>query len=130
MLTDEYGLASVEPRPMRAALATFGAFVVAGSVPLVPFVLGLGDAFRLAAGMTLGVFFAIGAAKSLWSETPWWRSGLETLLIGGGGGGGWLTGVGSLFFGIDLLRSPACGPIPRAMTHRFTIVIRISGPAL
>jgi len=96
MLTDEYGLASVEPRPMRAALATFGAFVVAGSVPLVPFVLGLGDAFRLAAGMTLGVFFAIGAAKSLWSETPWWRSGLETLLIGGVAAGV-AYGFGSLF---------------------------------
>ncbi len=36
MLTDEYGLASVEPHPMRAALATFGAFVVAGSVRLRP----------------------------------------------------------------------------------------------
>ena len=41
MLTDEYGLAPVEPAPMRAALATFGAFVVAGSVPLAPFLLGL-----------------------------------------------------------------------------------------
>jgi len=83
MLTDEYGLAPVEPRPMRAALATFGAFVVAGSVPLLPFVLGLPDAFRLAAGMTFAVFFGIGAAKSVWSEAPWWRSGLETLAIGG-----------------------------------------------
>ncbi len=33
--------------------------------------------------MTLAVFFTIGAAKSLWSEAPWWRSGLETLAIGG-----------------------------------------------
>ena len=39
MLSDEYGLASVEPRPLRAALATFGAFVGTGSVPLIPFVL-------------------------------------------------------------------------------------------
>lgn len=83
MLSDEYGLAPVPPRPLRAALATFGAFVGAGSVPLVPFVLGWGDAFALAAAMTLAVFFAIGAAKSLWSEAPWWRSGLETLAIGG-----------------------------------------------
>jgi vacuolar iron transporter family protein len=28
------------------------------------------------------VFFVIGAAKSLWALTPWWRSGLETLAIG------------------------------------------------
>ncbi|PWK60884.1 VIT1/CCC1 transporter family protein [Roseicyclus mahoneyensis] len=96
MLTDEYGLAPVEPHPMRAALATFGAFIVAGSVPLAPFVLGLTDAFALAAGMTLCVFFAIGAGKSLWSETPWWRSGLETLAIGGVAAGV-AYGVGSLF---------------------------------
>ena len=68
---------------MRAALATFAAFVGAGAVPLVPFVLGWGDAFTQATAMTLAVFFTIGAAKSLWSEAPWWRSGLETLAIGG-----------------------------------------------
>jgi VIT1/CCC1 family predicted Fe2+/Mn2+ transporter len=33
--------------------------------------------------MTMGVFFAIGALKSRWSLTPWWRSGLETFAIGG-----------------------------------------------
>lgn len=96
MLTDEYGLAPVEPHPMRAALATFGAFVVAGSVPLAPFVLGLPEAFGLAAGMTFAVFFGIGAAKSLWSEAAWWRSGLETLAIGGVAAGV-AYGVGSLF---------------------------------
>ena len=29
------------------------------------------------------VFFAIGSLKSNWSLKAWWRSGLETLLIGG-----------------------------------------------
>jgi len=96
MLTDEYGLAPVEPHPMRAALATFGAFLVAGSVPLLPFVLSVPDAFRVAAMMTFAVFFAIGAAKSLWSEAPWWRSGLETLAIGGVAAGVAFA-VGSLF---------------------------------
>jgi VIT1/CCC1 family predicted Fe2+/Mn2+ transporter len=28
------------------------------------------------------VFFAIGSIKSRWSLAPWWRSGLETLIIG------------------------------------------------
>jgi VIT1/CCC1 family predicted Fe2+/Mn2+ transporter len=96
MLTDEYGLAPVEPRPLQAALATFGAFVVAGSVPLLPFVLGMTGAFTTAAAMTFVVFFAIGAAKSIWSEARWWRSGLETLLIGGLAAGV-AYGVGSLF---------------------------------
>ncbi|MCB1310755.1 MAG: VIT1/CCC1 transporter family protein [Sedimentitalea sp.] len=83
MLEGEYGLGGVDPHPMRAALATFGAFLVAGMVPLLPFLFGLPGAFALSAWMTMGVFFAIGALKSHWSLAPWWRSGTETLLIGG-----------------------------------------------
>jgi VIT1/CCC1 family predicted Fe2+/Mn2+ transporter len=83
MLTDEYGLASVEPEPMRAAIATFAAFFVAGSVPLVPFALGLKDAFTISVMATLLTFFLIGTGKSRWSLSKWWHSGSETLLIGG-----------------------------------------------
>lgn len=83
MLEGEYGLGGIDPNPMRAALATFGAFLVAGLIPLLPFLLGLPGAFNLSAVMTMGVFFAIGALKSRWSLAPWWRSGVETLLIGG-----------------------------------------------
>ncbi len=83
MLEGEYGLGGVDPHPMRAALATFGAFLVAGMVPLLPFLFALPGAFALSAWMTMGVFFAIGALKSHWSLAPWWRSGTETLLIGG-----------------------------------------------
>jgi hypothetical protein len=32
--------------------------------------------------MTGTVFFAIGSAKSKWSTTSWWKSGLTTLLVG------------------------------------------------
>ena len=46
--------------------------------------------------MTGVVFFGIGAAKSLWSEAPWWRSGLETLAIGGAAAAV-AYGVGSIF---------------------------------
>jgi VIT1/CCC1 family predicted Fe2+/Mn2+ transporter len=83
MLEGEYGLGGVDPHPMRAALATFGAFMVAGMIPLVPFLFGVNDAFTWSAALTLVVFFGIGAMKSVWSLAPWWRSGLETLLIGG-----------------------------------------------
>jgi VIT1/CCC1 family predicted Fe2+/Mn2+ transporter len=83
MLTDEYGLSPVEPNPMRAAMATFLAFLVAGMVPLLPFIFAIANAFTISTIMTGVVFFGIGAAKSVWSLSPWWRSGLETLLIGG-----------------------------------------------
>ena len=83
MLEGEYGLGGVEPHPMRAALATFGAFLVAGMVPLMPFLLGLPDAFLWSSVATCVTFAAVGAYKSIWSLAPWWRSSLETLAIGG-----------------------------------------------
>ena len=83
MLEGEYGLAAVDPHPLHAAIATFAAFLVAGMVPLMPFILGLEEAFTVSIWMTGTSFFAIGAVKSRWSLAPWWRSGLETLGIGG-----------------------------------------------
>ncbi|WP_299667373.1 VIT1/CCC1 transporter family protein [uncultured Ruegeria sp.] len=83
MIEGEYGLGSVEPHPIKAAMATFFAFLVAGMIPLLPFLLSIEGAFTVSAWMTAGVFFAIGAMKSRWSLAPWWRSGGETLLIGG-----------------------------------------------
>ncbi len=83
MMEGEYGLGGVDPHPMRAAITTFVAFLVAGLIPLLPFVFGFEGAFTLSAYVTLAVFFAIGALKSRWSLSAWWRSGTETLLIGG-----------------------------------------------
>jgi len=82
MLTDEYGLTKDEPHPMRAALTTFGAFLAAGSIPLIPFVLGLPSAFQISVVATLATFFLVGTVKSRWSLSSWWRSGAETLLVG------------------------------------------------
>ena len=83
MLVEEYGLSPVDPFPMRAATATFLAFLVAGMVPLLPYLFGAEDAFRWSIVMTGFTFFAVGALKSIWSLAAWWRSGIETLMIGG-----------------------------------------------
>jgi VIT1/CCC1 family predicted Fe2+/Mn2+ transporter len=83
MLVEEYGLSPVDPHPMRAALATFGAFLVAGLIPLFPYVVSLPQAFTWSIWLTGATFFCVGALKSRWSLAPWWRSGIETLLIGG-----------------------------------------------
>ncbi|NKB28196.1 MAG: hypothetical protein GKR99_11805 [Rhodobacteraceae bacterium] len=82
MLVDEYGLPPASPRPLPAALATFIAFLLAGLVPLVPYLFELTQAFPISIAVTGLVFFAIGTAKSRWSLAPWWRSGLETAGIG------------------------------------------------
>lgn len=83
MLVEEYGMAPELASPLKAALATFVAFVLCGAVPLLPFALGVAAAFEISIVMTGLVFLTIGAAKAKWSLAPWWHSALETLFIGG-----------------------------------------------
>jgi VIT1/CCC1 family predicted Fe2+/Mn2+ transporter len=82
MLVEEYGIAPVIRTPLKSALATFGAFMLCGAVPLLAFLTPLENPFTVSLAMTAVVFFSIGTAKSVWSLQPWWRSGLETLAIG------------------------------------------------
>jgi len=50
---------------------------------LVPLVTYLGARGLIPCVVATGVvFFAIGAIKSRWSLTAWWRSGLGTFFIG------------------------------------------------
>ena len=81
MVLEEYGLAPLARSPVKAALCTFGAFALFGSIPLVPYLAGGG---LLASGIATSVaFLLIGSLKSRWSVRSAWRSGLETLAIGG-----------------------------------------------
>jgi VIT1/CCC1 family predicted Fe2+/Mn2+ transporter len=82
MLTEEYGLPLEVRSPLAAAATTFSAFIICGFVPILPFLMETSHAFRLAGVLTGIVFFAIGAAKSKWSPVAWWRSGLETFVVG------------------------------------------------
>ncbi|MGI9390750.1 MAG: VIT1/CCC1 transporter family protein [Boseongicola sp.] len=83
MMEGEYGLGGRDPHPLKAALTTFASFLVAGMIPLSPFILKLDGAFTISIWMTMATFFAIGALKSCWSLSPWWRSAIESCLIGG-----------------------------------------------
>ena len=83
MMSEEYGLPPVDDRPIRAAMVIFVAFVLAGMLPLLPYLVGLAPAFSWSIGIAALTFFGIGTIKAKWSLAPWWRSGLETLLIGG-----------------------------------------------
>jgi VIT1/CCC1 family predicted Fe2+/Mn2+ transporter len=82
MMTEEHGLPPISRSPGRAALTTFLAFLICGSVPLVPFVLGLPATVEASTVMTGLTFFSIGSMRSRWSPAPWWRAGLETFAIG------------------------------------------------
>lgn len=87
MLTEELGLQVETPSPLRAALTTFGAFLLVGLLPLVPFVVpGLAPdlVFAVSAVVTAIAFFGVGVAKGRVLSRPKVRAGMETLLMGGG----------------------------------------------
>ena len=73
-----------ESRPWRHAAATFVAFVVAGLVPLMPYVLPAfrGQEFGWSIGSTLASLFAVGAARTTVTLDRWWVAGLEAFLLG------------------------------------------------
>ena len=73
----------LEPFPARHGLATILAFVLAGCVPLLPYVLVAPDQrFGVAIGATLLVLFAVGASRAAVTQLRWWRAGGEMLLVG------------------------------------------------
>lgn len=60
------GLAEEESEPARHAVATFAAFVAAGTVPLLPFLIRLNDRQRFLASivLTLATLFAAGLMRA------------------------------------------------------------------
>ena len=78
------GLPELERYPWKHGLATLLAFVFAGSVPLVPFLLPIAPAMRMTAATTatFATLFLLGAVRALITRDQWWRSGLETLGLG------------------------------------------------
>jgi len=90
MLTEEHGLALEGVSPGRAGITTFVAFVIVGFIPLLPYMIDLvapgtfgSMTFKWSAVMTGAAFFIVGAVKSPFVDESWWRSGIETLIIGG-----------------------------------------------
>jgi VIT1/CCC1 family predicted Fe2+/Mn2+ transporter len=73
-----------EAAPSRHAIATFLAFVTAGAIPLVPYVLpGLADdRFTWSVVATMAALFGIGAARAIVTADRWWKTGAEMLLLG------------------------------------------------
>jgi VIT1/CCC1 family predicted Fe2+/Mn2+ transporter len=78
------GLPEEETFPWKHAVATLAAFVVAGAVPLIPYLLPLPNGSRglWSAALTFSVQFGLGAARAAVTLERWWKSGLETLALG------------------------------------------------
>jgi VIT1/CCC1 family predicted Fe2+/Mn2+ transporter len=89
MMIDELGMLEDVSNPLINALATFGAFVIAGAVPLIIYLLGLAFTippairFPVATVLSALALFGLGAAKVLVTKLNPLRSGLEMLIVGG-----------------------------------------------
>lgn len=73
-----------EAAPARHGIATLLAFVVAGAVPLLPYVVPVAVDFRFTASvvLTLLTLFVVGSMRALVTVDRWWAAGLEMLLLG------------------------------------------------
>ena len=86
MMREELDLREEEAAsPVRHGAATFGAFVIAGFTPLLPYLFGVAASQQfvvsiIAAGLA---FFGVGAARTLITGGNAVKAGLEILLIGG-----------------------------------------------
>jgi VIT1/CCC1 family predicted Fe2+/Mn2+ transporter len=74
-----------ETYPWKHGLATLVAFVGAGSVPLIPYMLPAPQGGRLlwSALLTGAALFSVGVARAAVTRDRWWRTGLEMLMLGG-----------------------------------------------
>lgn len=87
MLSEELGLPRQASNPLAAAGSTFGAFLLVGIIPLLPFLwpgLSLVTAFWASGLITAVAFLGVGVAKGLVLKRPVLGSGIQTLLTGGG----------------------------------------------
>jgi VIT1/CCC1 family predicted Fe2+/Mn2+ transporter len=73
-----------EAHAWRHGLATLVAFVIAGALPLAPFVFPIARDRRFAwsVGVTLGTLFVVGAARGAVTADRWWKTGSEMLVLG------------------------------------------------
>jgi vacuolar iron transporter family protein len=82
--------------PWVAAISSFAAFTAGAALPLVPFLIGHGEALSLSIAFTALGLFAVGASMSLFTGRHAMLSGLRMLGIGGAAGlatwfiGAWL----------------------------------------
>jgi len=89
MMNEELGIIEETGHPFFNGLSTFLAFVVAGFLPLLFFVIGKAVpsvaqySFQMSVTLTAISLFVVGSLRALVTRASWWRSGLEMLLVGG-----------------------------------------------
>ena len=91
MMVDELNMLPDNRSPLMEGLVTLGAFVIAGAVPLLYYLLDLvfhfnlpgAGPFLVSTGLSGLALFGLGASKVLVTGRSVFRSGLEMLVVGG-----------------------------------------------
>ncbi len=69
--------------PVRSAFAVGLSYLAGAAVPVWAYIFfEPGQALRVSAISTIAVLFAVGALKTIITSRSWWRSGLESMLVG------------------------------------------------
>jgi vacuolar iron transporter family protein len=94
MLTEELNLnLDILGHPIKSALRMFGAFLVGGILPIIPFFFSSGfTPLFIAIGMSLTASFIVGAVKSKMANTSFIKGGIEMAGLG--------TGIALIGYGI------------------------------
>jgi vacuolar iron transporter family protein len=87
MMLEELNLIKDDKTPLKSSIATFIAFVIAGFIPLLAFVLAqffeINNLFLVSIVLTGLTLFSVGAAKTYVTKSNWIKSGFEMLVVGG-----------------------------------------------
>ncbi len=85
MLAEEHGIHSGElESPLLRSFITFLAFVVFGSIPILPYLLGVSEANRFSAAIisTFIALLLVGFSRSFITGERWFRGPLEIVSVG------------------------------------------------
>lgn len=94
MLTEELNLnLDIAGSPLKSALTMFGAFLLGGILPIIPFFfVGGFTALLIAIGVSITSSFIVGAIKSKMARKNWVKGGIEMAGLG--------TGIALIGYGI------------------------------
>lgn len=71
---------------VQHGVITFVSFLMAGSIPLIPYIFSMGSpqtSFMLSSVFAAAAFWFVGAARTLLTGGNPWKAGMEILVIGG-----------------------------------------------
>ena len=69
--------------PSPHSIITFFSFVIAGVVPLLPYLAGARQGFYLSGFLVLVSLFAVGAIRTKFTKKKWILGGVEMVVVGG-----------------------------------------------